>query len=285
MSAFRAQQFRWAKGTVQTARKLLGRVLARTLTLRQRVEAFFHLTPHFAYPLMVLLSVLLLPALVLMPATNGQTMLLIDLPLCIGTTGSLAAFYAMAEAAQGAVGVGARFGGCRRSSRSAPGCARTSRRPLRTACGSMAGEFVRTPKHGARGGRYSQYARLPMLGDRALPRLRSRASSRRSRRGTGSRRRSRCCSRSATASSLRSSRPSSSASALARGPRRSRLRRFAEPRPTDLIWRESRPRTPPAPARCRAPSRSIPRVSSLQVRPDARGQPTAEAAARWQKPR
>ncbi|HWL85546.1 MAG TPA: glycosyltransferase, partial [Polyangiaceae bacterium] len=101
VSAFRAQQYRWAKGTVQTARKLMKRVMTSPLTLSQRVEAFFHLTPHFAYPLMVFLSILLLPALVLMPATNPQTMLLIDLPLCIGTTGSLAAFYAMAEVAQG----------------------------------------------------------------------------------------------------------------------------------------------------------------------------------------
>ncbi len=66
----RAQQFRWAKGTVQTARKLLRRVLSSHLTFQQRIEAFFHMTPHFAYPLMVLLSVMLLPALVLMPATN-----------------------------------------------------------------------------------------------------------------------------------------------------------------------------------------------------------------------
>jgi cellulose synthase/poly-beta-1,6-N-acetylglucosamine synthase-like glycosyltransferase len=33
MSAFRAQQFRWAKGTVQTARKLLGTVLRSELPL------------------------------------------------------------------------------------------------------------------------------------------------------------------------------------------------------------------------------------------------------------
>ena len=102
VSAFRAQQFRWAKGTVQTARKLMKRVMTSPdLTVSQRVEAFFHMTPHFAYPLMVLLSVLLLPALILMPATSTGTMLLVDLPLCIGTTGSLLAFYAMAEAAQG----------------------------------------------------------------------------------------------------------------------------------------------------------------------------------------
>jgi cellulose synthase/poly-beta-1,6-N-acetylglucosamine synthase-like glycosyltransferase len=163
VGAFRAQQFRWAKGTVQTARKLMKRVMTSDLTLAQRVEAFFHMTPHFAYPLMVVLSVLLLPALILMPATNPQTMLLIDLPLCIGTTGSLAAFYSMAEAAQGrrrldalktlpallALGAGL-----------APHLTKAVFEGLR----SMSGEFVRTPKHGANHStRYRARADLPTV--------------------------------------------------------------------------------------------------------------------------
>lgn len=162
VSAFRAQQFRWAKGTVQTARKLMRRVMKAELTLMQRVEAFFHMTPHFAYPLMVILSVLLLPALVLMPATNPVTMLMIDLPLCVGTTGSLLAFYAMAEAAQGrnrmnavrtlpallALGVGL-----------APHLTKAVLEGLR----SMAGEFVRTPKHGKNHNRYRARADLPVV--------------------------------------------------------------------------------------------------------------------------
>ena len=46
LSALRAQQFRWAKGTVQSARKLMRRVVldGRGLTYGQRIEAFFHLT-------------------------------------------------------------------------------------------------------------------------------------------------------------------------------------------------------------------------------------------------
>ena len=163
VSAFRAQQFRWAKGTVQTARKLMKKVMFDSeLSLSQRMEAFFHMTPHFAYPLMVVLSVLLLPALILMPATNTGTMLLVDLPLCIGTTGSLLAFYAMAEAAQGrkrmsavrtlpallALGAGL-----------APHLSKAVFEGLR----SMAGEFVRTPKHGANHShRYRARADLPM---------------------------------------------------------------------------------------------------------------------------
>jgi len=164
VSALRAQQFRWAKGTVQTARKLMKRVMtAPDLTFAQRVEAFFHMTPHFAYPLMVLLSILLLPALVLMPATSATTMVIVDLPLCIGTTGSLLAFYAMAEAAQGrtrrgaaatlpallALGAGL-----------APHLSKAVFEGLR----SMSGEFVRTPKQGAsHSHRYRARADIPAV--------------------------------------------------------------------------------------------------------------------------
>ncbi|MDC0749459.1 cellulose synthase family protein [Polyangium mundeleinium] len=162
VSALRAQQYRWAKGTVQTARKLLKRVLSSNITLAQRIEALFHLTPHFAYPLMVTLSVLLLPALVLLPATDTLTMLIVDLPLCVATTGSLAAFYMFAEAAQGrsranvltrlpmliALGTGL-----------APHLSKAVFEGMR----HMAGEFVRTPKHGVNKGRYRARADLPLL--------------------------------------------------------------------------------------------------------------------------
>ena len=161
MSALRAQQFRWAKGTVQTARKLLPRVFASRLSYRMRLEAAFHMLPHFAYPLMLLLSVLLLSALILMPATDMTTMLTIDLPLCVGATGSLVTFYAMAERAQGrsiwhavremptliALGAGL-----------SPFLPRAVIEGMRT----MAGEFVRTPKRGRDASRYHQGAKWPI---------------------------------------------------------------------------------------------------------------------------
>ncbi len=162
ISAFRAQQFRWAKGTVQTARKLLSRVVHADLSPMQRVEAFFHLTPHFAYPLMVFLSVLLLPALLLMPATNVRTMLMVDLPLVIGTTGSLAAFYCMAEAAQGR----SRWGALRQLPALlalGAGLAPHLSKAVWEGLHSMAGEFVRTPKKGTLQGRYRAAADLPMI--------------------------------------------------------------------------------------------------------------------------
>ncbi len=161
ISALRAQQYRWAKGTVQTARKLMRTVLGAKLTLGQRVEAFFHLTPHFAYPLLVLLSVLLLPALVFFPAADTMTMLAIDLPLCTATTGSLAAFYMLAESAQGRSRKGA-LARLPMLIALGTGLAPHLSKAVLEGCRSMAGEFVRTPKHGVKKGRYRVRTDLPL---------------------------------------------------------------------------------------------------------------------------
>lgn len=161
VSSLRAQQYRWAKGTVQTARKLLGVVLRSNLTVPQRVEALFHLTPHFAYPLMMVLSVLLLPALLLAPQTDLWAMFLVDLPLCLGTTTSLGLFYGMAEKSQG----GSVWTALRRLPALIAlgmGMAPHLTRAVSDGMQSMAGEFVRTPKKGTRAGRYTSYASLPI---------------------------------------------------------------------------------------------------------------------------
>lgn len=162
VSAVRAQQYRWAKGTVQTARKLLPTIWRAKLSLPQRIEAVFHMTPHFAYPLLVLLSLLLLPALVLFPAANSMSMMLFDLPLLTATTGSLAAFYMEAERAQGRPRLGAlvrlpmliALG---------TGLAPHLTKAVRDGMGSMAGEFVRTPKQGSNSTRYKSRADFPIL--------------------------------------------------------------------------------------------------------------------------
>jgi len=97
MSAFKAQQFRWAKGSIQVARKLLPRILGSNVTFAQKAEAFFHLTNNFAYPLLLLLSLLLLPNLVFRTTHGVREVLMIDLPLFFGTTLSIASFYLTSE--------------------------------------------------------------------------------------------------------------------------------------------------------------------------------------------
>ncbi len=93
MSAFKSQQFRWAKGSVQVAKKLLGTILRSGATWQQKSEAFFHLTNNLAYPLLLVLSLLLLPNLALRTHHGWREVLMIDFPLFFGTTLSVASFY------------------------------------------------------------------------------------------------------------------------------------------------------------------------------------------------
>ncbi len=63
MIGFKQQAHRWTKGSVQTAIKLLPKVLrSKHLPLRIKTEAFFHLTNTIVYVLMVLLTILMYPA-------------------------------------------------------------------------------------------------------------------------------------------------------------------------------------------------------------------------------
>ncbi len=60
-SAFKSQQFRWAKGTIQTARKLLPVVLRAPLGWFLKVQCIFHLTHYFIHLFLVVMAVLSLP--------------------------------------------------------------------------------------------------------------------------------------------------------------------------------------------------------------------------------
>lgn len=68
VDGFKGQQFRWAKGSVQTATKLLPGLLRSRLPVFVKFQAFIHLTNHAVYPLLLLLALLSLPALVLYEA-------------------------------------------------------------------------------------------------------------------------------------------------------------------------------------------------------------------------
>ncbi|HVV15705.1 MAG TPA: glycosyltransferase [Polyangia bacterium] len=159
MSAFKAQQFRWAKGSIQVAKKLLPTILRSNVGFAQKSEAVFHLTNNLAYPLLLLLSILLLPNLALRAHHGWREVLMIDLPLFFGTTLSVASFYMASQREIAllrdpdhapriswsalkrlpltmAIGIGL--------------CVNQSRAVLEALAGRET-EFVRTPKHGIRG--------------------------------------------------------------------------------------------------------------------------------------
>ncbi len=63
ITSLKRQQGRWARGSIQTARKLMPSIFAsKTLSLRQKFEAFVHLTYYMVHPLMVASFVLALLA-------------------------------------------------------------------------------------------------------------------------------------------------------------------------------------------------------------------------------
>lgn len=93
MNAFKSQQARWAKGLMQTAIKILPRVLKSDEPGFVKAEACFHLTANISYPLMVLLSVILLPAMIVRFYQGWFQMCLIDLPLFLASTCSISSFY------------------------------------------------------------------------------------------------------------------------------------------------------------------------------------------------
>jgi cellulose synthase/poly-beta-1,6-N-acetylglucosamine synthase-like glycosyltransferase len=97
MTAFKTQQARWAKGLIQTGKKILPRVLESDQPFRVKLESWYHLTANLSYPLMVVLSVLLLPAMVIRFYQGWFQMLYIDVPLFLASTFSISSFYLVSQ--------------------------------------------------------------------------------------------------------------------------------------------------------------------------------------------
>jgi cellulose synthase/poly-beta-1,6-N-acetylglucosamine synthase-like glycosyltransferase len=97
MTAFKTQQARWAKGLIQVSKKILPRVLKSDVSRHQKIEAFYHLTANLSYPLMIVLSVLLMPAMIIRFYQGWFQMLYIDLPLFMASTFSISSFYLVSQ--------------------------------------------------------------------------------------------------------------------------------------------------------------------------------------------
>jgi cellulose synthase/poly-beta-1,6-N-acetylglucosamine synthase-like glycosyltransferase len=97
MTAFKTQQARWAKGLIQVSKKILPRVLISDVPRSVKIEAWYHLTANLSYPLMIVLSVLLLPAMVIRFYQGWFQMLYIDLPLFMASTFSISSFYLVSQ--------------------------------------------------------------------------------------------------------------------------------------------------------------------------------------------
>ena len=154
MNAFKAQQHSWAKGAVQTALKLLGRVLRADLPGPVKREAILHLTANLAYLIMIPLSILLPITVVVRVSHGAYEVLFMDVPFFAAATLSVVVFYAASQREQGksvwesvkylpfvmALGIGLSVN--------------NARAVVEALMGYQTG-FTRTPKHGVEGRRGS----------------------------------------------------------------------------------------------------------------------------------
>ena len=88
ISGFKSQQRRWAKGSIQTAHKLLPQVLSSPLSLWTKYQAFVHLTYYMIHPLMLVVVLLSVPALALgAPAQSASVLVFASVVFALASIG------------------------------------------------------------------------------------------------------------------------------------------------------------------------------------------------------
>jgi cellulose synthase/poly-beta-1,6-N-acetylglucosamine synthase-like glycosyltransferase len=97
MHGFQIQQSRWAKGLTQVAKKLLPAIMRADIPRRVKAEAFLHLTPNISYPLMIVVSALMLPVMIVRFYMGWMQMVFLDLPLIAASFWSISLFYVIAQ--------------------------------------------------------------------------------------------------------------------------------------------------------------------------------------------
>lgn len=73
INALKSQQFRWTKGAIETARKILPSVWRSGLPLRVKIHATFHLTNNLVFPFIVLAGLLNVPLVFIKHAGMHET--------------------------------------------------------------------------------------------------------------------------------------------------------------------------------------------------------------------
>jgi cellulose synthase/poly-beta-1,6-N-acetylglucosamine synthase-like glycosyltransferase len=100
MPAFKSQQHRWAKGSVQTCLKLLPTIMRSRLPWKMKIEAFFHLTGYVPYLFLAAFALLSLPALILGWRPLPGAFWVFDVPLFLATYPPLMVYYGFTIAAR-----------------------------------------------------------------------------------------------------------------------------------------------------------------------------------------
>jgi len=97
MNAFKAQQHRWVKGSIQVARKVLPRLWRSRAPLGVKVEASFHLTYNVAYVLLFFLALIVYPVVLARYRGASTTYTVADTSLFLLATCSVLFYFGYAQ--------------------------------------------------------------------------------------------------------------------------------------------------------------------------------------------
>jgi cellulose synthase/poly-beta-1,6-N-acetylglucosamine synthase-like glycosyltransferase len=101
MSAFQSQQFRWAKGSIQTGQKLLRRIWRTSLSLHIKLESTVHLLNNVVYLLMVVPVFLALPLVLTARPPDAAVQLSLYAIFFLLSSISVTIYYGMTASAAG----------------------------------------------------------------------------------------------------------------------------------------------------------------------------------------
>jgi len=93
LSDFRCQQERWAKGAIQTARKLLPKLMASSSPVSVKIEAMAHLLANFCWMFGCVATLTLYPVLLNRIGIGVYQIIWLDLPLFMMTGVAVSAYY------------------------------------------------------------------------------------------------------------------------------------------------------------------------------------------------
>ncbi|MFZ9361757.1 MAG: glycosyltransferase [Holophagaceae bacterium] len=97
VNAFKSQQHRWAKGNAQVIRKLMPTIWKSKASLHTKIECWFHLTANCNYLLVVILSILMIPAMVLRAGTPVHVLMMTDGPFFALNALSIGLYFGLSQ--------------------------------------------------------------------------------------------------------------------------------------------------------------------------------------------
>ncbi len=164
INAFKAQQFRWAKGSIQTAMKVLPRVLKAKVPLKVKIGAFMHTTHYSIHPCMLFTAIFSLPLLAFYKPIQGLPTQVYVLSFGFIFLAAIApsVLYLVAQRCSGYAGWKMRVLSFPILMALGVGIAVSNTRAVLAAVFGIKSSFVRTPKKGAKS--LSHYAqKFPFL--------------------------------------------------------------------------------------------------------------------------